>query len=230
MGNKPTAASATSKRESVSASDRQAAETLRHQEKVMLAFFDSIRIPVDEQVYTWMQLKKGNLFQLKHLAHQSQDALESLGIKHANAAKIVNGKPAEYEYTPTKLQASTVKRNSVAAPTAAAATAAAAATVAGTRASVPRPAPAAPAPQVERLSKFIKGDRVEHFREADQLIRKGKIVGVHLDPHAETYYTMALDDGNELQCVENKLQFNGGWEAKLEEKRKQDQLADEDLL
>ncbi|KAH9261501.1 hypothetical protein BASA81_000157 [Batrachochytrium salamandrivorans] len=188
----------------------------------MLGFFDSIKIPIDEQVHTWMQLKKGNIFQLKHLAHQSQEALESLGIKHTNAAKIVNGKPAEYEYMPTKLQASTVKRNSFTAP--AAATAAAA----GTRASLPRPAP--PVVVTQRLSKFVKGDRVEHFREADQLIRKGKIVGVHLDPHAETYYTMALDDGNELQCVENKLQFNGGWETKLEEKRKEDQLADEDLL
>lgn len=216
MGNKQTADAGKKKRESLNAAtvnaERQAQEKLRHQEKVMLGFFDSINIPLDDQVVTWVKLKDNNIVQLKYLAHQTLEALEQLGIKHENAVKIVNGKPAEYEYMPTKLQASTIKRNSAA--------------VSQPQEQVKRPSSVPP-----KLSKYIKGDKVEHYREADQLIRKGKVVGVHLDdPESGPYYTMAMDDGNELQCLENKLEYVGGWEAKIEAKRRESMQADEDLL
>lgn len=69
-----------------------------------------------------------------------------------------------------------------------------------------------------RTTRFIKGDQVEHLKESENLIRKGKIVGVHADDAASgVYYTVALDSerGYELQSAERKLEFPGVWEKVL---------------
>ncbi|KAH9249437.1 hypothetical protein BASA81_012799 [Batrachochytrium salamandrivorans] len=69
-----------------------------------------------------------------------------------------------------------------------------------------------------RTTRFIKGDQVEHLKESENLIRKGKIVGVHADDAASgVYYTVALDSerGYELQSAERKLEFPGVWETIL---------------
>jgi hypothetical protein len=72
-----------------------------------------------------------------------------------------------------------------------------------------------------RNTKFIKGDIVEHLKESENLIRKGKIVGVHADDIAAgVYYTVALENegGYEVQSAERKLEFPGIWEKVLRDK------------
>ena len=73
-----------------------------------------------------------------------------------------------------------------------------------------------------RTTKFVKGDIVEHYRESDNLIRKGRILAVHLDDLVNgIYYTLSLEGaekGHELQSAETKLEFPGVWETALKEK------------
>lgn len=177
----------------------------------MCGFFDSVHVPVDEQVVTWIALKKAHIVEVKQLANQTKADLEHLGIKPYIADLLVKGDATHFQYLPTKLDVKLppAKKHAAAA-------------------SETPPA---------RLTKFIKGDKVEHFREADHLIRCGKIVGVHLDDLVGgPYYTIQLKDGNELQSQEHKIDFEGKshWPPPpppvVENKRRSLQDEDEELL
>lgn len=69
---------------------------------------------------------------------------------------------------------------------------------------------------VIRNTKFIKGDLVEHLRV--DLIRRGKVVGVHAHDNVGIYYTVEISKDFELQSEEKNLEAPGVWEKFLREK------------
>jgi len=59
----------------------------------------------------------------------------------------------------------------------------------------------------EITKKFVLGERVEHTRHLDKLVRRGKIVAVHDDDGLQhhIYYTVCFENGNECQTLGQNL-------------------------
>ena len=206
-------------------------EEIRAKKRAILDCLEFAGVPLDEQDANCKLLMDGNVTDAQKLVECTEAALLGMGLKPKVVELLISAqerfrnmpaqKPGDKTASSSGLPPvdpnAPRRKKSIAAGANFLNGAGAIRKASFTSKSIP--AQQAPPP---RTTKFIRGDVVEHYRESDNLIRRGKVIAVHNDDPANgVYYTIVLDGadaGHELQSAERKLEAPGVWQKMLSEK------------